>query len=94
MARRCTVTKRNTAICSGLLVDPDLVSDNLTFEPIFNALLTPSSGFPAIVTRFYLQTLPKFTHMRSSAYIYEKKDYRKAFQWILDVSLPFAPTVP
>jgi hypothetical protein len=48
-------------------------------------LLTATPGFPAIVTRFYLQTLPKFTHMRSSAYIYEKKDYRKAFQWILDV---------
>jgi hypothetical protein len=26
--------------------------------------------------------------MRSSAYIYEKKDYRAAFQWILDVRLP------
>lgn len=50
-------------------------------------------GFPAIVTRFYLQTLPKFTHMRSSAYIYEKKDYRKAFQWILDVRLNLL-TVP
>ncbi len=31
--------------------------------------------------------------MRSSAYIYEKKDYRKAFQWILDVRLPLPHTV-
>ncbi len=50
-------------------------------------------GFPAIVTRFYIQTLPKFTSMRSSAYIYDKKDYRRAFQWILDVRLPLLPSL-
>ncbi|KAK4234685.1 hypothetical protein C8A03DRAFT_37521 [Achaetomium macrosporum] len=43
-------------------------------------------GFPAIVTRFYLQTIPAFSRMRSSAYIYEKKDYRKAMEWILRVA--------
>jgi hypothetical protein len=66
-------------------VAPDLVGSHWVSVIHGTVLLTPSSGFPAIVTRFYLQTLPKFTHMRSSAYIYEKKDYRTAFQWILDV---------
>jgi hypothetical protein len=32
--------------------------------------------------------------MRSSAYIYEKKDYRKAFQWILDVRNPPISSIP
>ncbi|EFX03505.1 oxidoreductase [Grosmannia clavigera kw1407] len=43
-------------------------------------------GFPAIVTRFHLQTLPAFTHMRSSAYIYKKEDYRRVFSWILSLA--------
>ncbi|RYP90173.1 hypothetical protein DL770_003709 [Monosporascus sp. CRB-9-2] len=43
-------------------------------------------GFPAIVTRFYLQTMPRFSHMRSSAYIYKKEDYRKALEWILGIT--------
>ncbi|KAL2678424.1 hypothetical protein Neosp_009170 [[Neocosmospora] mangrovei] len=38
---------------------------------------------PAVVTRFHLQTIPAFTHMRSSIYIYEKQDYERAFSWIL-----------
>jgi hypothetical protein len=37
------------------------------------------------VTLFYLQTIPVFTHVRSSVYFYEKKDYRKAFGWVLGV---------
>ncbi|RYP00592.1 hypothetical protein DL764_006466 [Monosporascus ibericus] len=43
-------------------------------------------GFPAIVTRFYLQTMPSFSHMRSSAYIYKREDYRKALEWILGIT--------
>ncbi|CAK7234552.1 hypothetical protein SEUCBS140593_008982 [Sporothrix eucalyptigena] len=39
-------------------------------------------GFPGIVTRFYLQTLPVFSCMRSAAYFYKKEDYRKAVSWI------------
>ncbi|KAJ3528052.1 hypothetical protein NM208_g10393 [Fusarium decemcellulare] len=46
-------------------------------------------GFPAVVTRFHLQTIPAFTHMRSSIYIYEKQDYEKAFSWILGITSEF-----
>ncbi len=61
-------------------------------QAITKLLLTPSSGFPAIVTRFYLQTLPKFrTCTLIRIHLREEKDYRKAFQWILDVRpFPFA----
>ncbi|KAK7414034.1 hypothetical protein QQX98_007066 [Neonectria punicea] len=56
---------------------------------IFWAARGAGPGFPAIVTRFYVQTLPSFTHIRSSAYIYEKKDYRKAMEWILRITPNF-----
>lgn len=43
-------------------------------------------GFPAIVTRFYLQTRPAYSHMRSSFYTYARKDFKQALNWILNVS--------
>ncbi|KAF2195069.1 oxidoreductase [Zopfia rhizophila CBS 207.26] len=46
-------------------------------------------GFPAIVTRFYLKTEPKYSCMRSSAYIYKKEDYRKALSWVINISPTF-----
>ncbi|KAK8160891.1 oxidoreductase [Phyllosticta citrichinensis] len=46
-------------------------------------------GFPAVVTRFYLQTRPAYTCMRSSAYTYAKKDFKKAMNWILSVNFRF-----
>ncbi|OMP85855.1 6-hydroxy-D-nicotine oxidase [Diplodia seriata] len=43
-------------------------------------------GFPAVVTRFYLQTRPSYSCMRSSAYSYANADFKKAMNWILSVS--------
>ncbi|KAM5349870.1 hypothetical protein ACJ41O_006375 [Fusarium nematophilum] len=65
--------------------------DKTENSDLFWAARGAGPGFPAIVTRFYLQTLPSFSHMRSSIYIYEKKDYRKAFQWALDITPTFDP---
>ncbi|KAJ4258817.1 hypothetical protein NW762_007904 [Fusarium torreyae] len=46
-------------------------------------------GFPAVVTRFHLQTIPAFSHMRSSIYIYEKQHYEAAFSWVLKLAPTF-----
>ncbi|KAK8235552.1 hypothetical protein IWZ00DRAFT_572327 [Phyllosticta capitalensis] len=48
-------------------------------------------GFPAIVTRFYLQTRPAYSHMRSSFYTYARKDFKQALNWILNISASFDP---
>lgn len=52
-------------------------------------LLRLSTGFPAIVTRFYLMTRP-LPQMYENTYIWRMSQYREVLQWILDVSLvPF-----
>ncbi|KAL1638236.1 hypothetical protein SLS56_000044 [Neofusicoccum ribis] len=43
-------------------------------------------GFPAVVTRFHLQTRPSYSCMRSSAYSYANKDFKKAMKWILSIT--------
>ncbi|KAK8163247.1 hypothetical protein BC567DRAFT_211326 [Phyllosticta citribraziliensis] len=43
------------------------------------------------ITRFHLQTRPAYTCMRSSAYTYAKKDFKKAMNWILSISASFDP---
>jgi FAD/FMN-containing dehydrogenase len=44
-------------------------------------------GFPGIITRFHLQTRPASKVMRSSAYIYPVSEYKKAFDWVLQVRI-------
>ncbi|KAL6412020.1 uncharacterized protein AUP68_04400 [Ilyonectria robusta] len=63
--------------------------DDKENSDIYWAARGAGPGFPAIVTRFYLKTLPSFTHVRSAAYIYDKKDYRKAMEWILRITPTF-----
>ncbi|KAL1620434.1 hypothetical protein SLS54_006221 [Diplodia seriata] len=48
-------------------------------------------GFPAVVTRFYLQTRPSYSCMRSSAYSYANADFKKAMNWILSIAATFDP---
>jgi predicted kinase len=43
-------------------------------------------GFPAIVTRFYLQTKPLPRHVRSSAYIFPKTLFRTSLNWINSIA--------
>lgn len=43
-------------------------------------------GFPGVVTKFHLQLRDKPKIMRNSGYFYPKSHYRKAFQWMLDVT--------
>lgn len=43
------------------------------------------------MTRFYLQTLPVFSCMRSAAYIYKKEGYRKAVSWITKLAEDYDP---
>lgn len=38
-------------------------------------------GFPAIITRFHLQTRPLPRHVRSSAYIFPKSLFKTALNW-------------
>lgn len=44
------------------------------------------SGFPAIVTRFYLLTRPA-QQMYQSLYVYPISEYKKVLEWVIDVSL-------
>ncbi|OJD34922.1 fad binding domain protein [Diplodia corticola] len=48
-------------------------------------------GFPAVVTRFYLQTRPAYSCMRSSAYMYANADFKKAMNWILSITDTYDP---
>ncbi|KAF4305776.1 FAD linked oxidase [Botryosphaeria dothidea] len=43
-------------------------------------------GFPAVVTRFHLQTRPSYSAMRSSGYCYANADFQKAMKWILSIT--------
>ncbi|CVL12403.1 hypothetical protein FPRO06_04806 [Fusarium proliferatum] len=63
--------------------------DKTTNAELYWAARGSGPGFPAVVTRFYLQTIPAFNHMRSSVYIYEKKDYEAAFSWVLKLAPTF-----
>ncbi|KAI1338655.1 hypothetical protein F5Y15DRAFT_123754 [Xylariaceae sp. FL0016] len=56
---------------------------------LFWAARGAGPGFPAIVTKFHIQTLPRPKDLRFSVYVYEMKDYKKAFQWILDITDTF-----
>lgn len=56
---------------------------------LFWAARGAGPGFPGVVTRFYLQSRPSFSHMRSSAYSYPKSDYCKAMDWVLSITADF-----
>jgi FAD/FMN-containing dehydrogenase len=47
------------------------------------------TGFPGIVTRFHLQLRPAPKIFRCSGYIFPKKLYRQAFDWILNIAPTF-----
>ena len=64
-----------------------------TNSDLFWAARGAGPGFPAVVTRFYLQTLPAFTHMRSSVYIYEMKDFETAVGWIVNITADYDDSV-
>lgn len=70
--------------CSGLLAGQVLVS--LKWLSIISPRLTRHAGFPAIVTRFYLQTKRLPTHVRSSAYIFPKALFKTALNWITSIT--------
>ncbi|KAF9638572.1 FAD linked oxidase [Lasiodiplodia theobromae] len=48
-------------------------------------------GFPAVVTKFHLQTRPSYSCMRSSAYSYANADFKKAMNWILSIHEAYDP---
>jgi hypothetical protein len=52
-------------------------------------MLSQWAGFPAVVTRFYLEPRPLATHIRSSGYIYRKEDFKKALNWVKAIAEHF-----
>jgi hypothetical protein len=89
MGRRGTVTKTPTRTYIGRREDQAQVSVLSIPLSLTNQRLSDTRlrllGFPAVVTRFHLQTIPAFSHMRSSIYVYEKQHYEEAFGWVLKV---------
>ena len=81
MVRSCTAMQIKIVSFSGPLVALVLVK----FPSLWPHAMLTCTGFPGIVTRFYLQSRPSYSHMRSSAYSYPKSDYRKAMDWVLGV---------
>lgn len=73
---------------SGPLVVLDQVS-HIQDSSFLPSLLTTRTGFPAIVTRFYLQTRPRPKIMMTSGYVYPTSEYRKAMGWITDVTINY-----
>jgi hypothetical protein len=53
---------------------------------IYDAYTEHFRGFPAVVTRFYLQTRSLPTHIRTSGYIFAKDDFKKALNWVKSLS--------
>lgn len=47
------------------------------------------TGFPAIVSRFYLQTRP-LPEMYQSIYFWPISEYKKVLQWVIDVRITTA----
>lgn len=43
-------------------------------------------GFPAIITRFYLQVRPQIPNMLSSTFIYPIARYREVMNWIINIT--------
>ena len=81
MVRSYTAVQIKIVSFSGPLVALVLV----IFPSLWSHAMLTCTGFPGVVTRFYLQSRPSFSHMRSSAYSYPKSDYRKAMDWVLSV---------
>lgn len=46
-------------------------------------------GFPGIVTKFYLEVRPSYTHMRSSTFIYPVSRYREVMGWLLGMTADY-----
>ncbi|KAF2798433.1 Glucooligosaccharide oxidase [Melanomma pulvis-pyrius CBS 109.77] len=55
-------------------------------EDLFWAARGAGPGFPAIITRFYLQTKPLPTHIRSSTYVFSKKHFKIALDWVRSIA--------
>ncbi|KAH7391986.1 hypothetical protein BKA66DRAFT_580070 [Pyrenochaeta sp. MPI-SDFR-AT-0127] len=55
-------------------------------KDLFWAARGAGPGFPAIVTRFYLQTKRLPTHIRASTYIFSKQDFKTALNWVKAIS--------
>ncbi|KAF2684644.1 FAD binding domain protein [Lentithecium fluviatile CBS 122367] len=55
-------------------------------EDLFWAARGAGPGFPAIITRFYLQTKPLPKHMRSSTYIFPKNHFKTALNWVKSIA--------
>lgn len=53
---------------------------------LFWAARGAGPGFPAIVTRFHLQTIPLPRHIRSSAYIFPKSLFKTALNWVISIT--------
>lgn len=47
--------------------------------------LTSSIGFPAIVTKFYMETRPLLGVMKKSTYLYPMDQYDAVMAWLLKV---------
>ncbi|KAI9159005.1 FAD-linked oxidoreductase penO [Paramyrothecium foliicola] len=59
---------------------------------LFWAARGAGPGFPAIVTRFYVQTELLKSHARESTYVWDKKHYHKVLEWVTKVCDPLSPT--
>ena len=61
----------------------------------YTAYLQTSSGFPAIVTGFYLETREAFKAMKNSIFIYPLSEYKVVMDWVQKVRLlPTISTIP
>lgn len=58
-------------------------------EDLFWAARGAGPGFPAIVTRFHLQTISLPTHIRSSIYIFPKSLFKTALNWVTSIVLDY-----
>jgi FAD/FMN-containing dehydrogenase len=53
--------------------------------PYDEVVLMRRTGFPAIITRFYLLTRP-LLEMYQSLYVFPISEYKRVLQWVIDVS--------
>ncbi|KAF2111898.1 hypothetical protein BDV96DRAFT_526280 [Lophiotrema nucula] len=60
--------------------------DKNDHSDLFWAARGAGPGFPAIITKFYLQTISLPTHIRESVYIFPKEDFKIAFEWVTSIA--------
>lgn len=82
MALHCSEQENSDLFWAARGAGPGTHFTHIEFELVSNFI---SSGFPAIVTAFYLKTRETFKAMKNSTFIYPLSEYKPVMDWVQKV---------